>query len=442
MKILFTPYGGGSIAHIVRSLSIADVLRDRGHEILFTAPTTKKKFIESAGYPVFGDGHPEVNLNDEVDQSIRYFQANRDLFLAWLGDEITAAEQFRPDIIVNSPTFFGALAGIKLGIPQIAIVNSQWITEFKGLLGLSASTDSPRHKVMRMLAKPIFANQFERIYMQEIRSFYASLGVDPAPHRRRDLHGTIPLLIPGIPEFEPINAGKRQNAHYVGPLFWNGFERHDFLPTTIWSDFGEKPFVYASLGGSIYRKQSYIDLVEALNTRPDWHIVLSLGPNITSNELPRAGGHISIRPYVGGLAVCSYADAVMTTGGHGTVMQALWHGKPLVALPHNIDQATIAARLEELGVGTNLNPVSVQSFSNREQYFRQATSIAWSKVIQATEHVLKDDGMRRNAVQLKGMLRVYDHADRLAADLITKYGVPSLVRHTLFEQEDTLSEST
>ena len=421
MRILFTPYGGGSIAHIVRSLAIADTLKADGHELLFTSPTTKKTFIEGAGYDVYGDGHPEVNLNDEHDQSIGYFKKNRPAFIAWLQDEISAAEDFHPDIIVNSPTFFGPIAGHKLNVPHVSIINAQWTGEFKGLLGLSLSEDTLAHGAMRRLSRPIFARQFERVYMEEIRSFYRELKVPFEPKKRVELHSKHPILIPGIPAFEPIYQTPRTDIHYIGPLFWEGFEREPFVPQDIWPDFGSKPFVYVTLGGSIYRKQSYLDLIDALCKRDDWHILLSLGPNVSPHELPSGADHLAIAPYAPGLAVCQYADAVISTGGHGTVMQALWWGKPVIALPHNIDQATIAARLVELKLGRNMNGISLSGFSDRSRYFAQATGISWQAVIATTENVLEDVTLKRGCQTFRARLRAYPHAARLGADLVISY---------------------
>ncbi len=421
LKILFTPYGGGSIAHTVRSLAVADELKRRGHKILFTAPTSRKSFIEKAGYEVFGKGHADVNLNDENDQGISYFRSHRAQFLDWLGDEIRAAETFKPDIIVNSPTFFGPLASLKLGIPHVSIINAQWLMEFKGLLGLGRSTDSFLNQMIRRAAKPIFAKKFDDLYMAEIKSFYEDLGVGYIPMKRVDLHRHNPILIPSVPEFEPIEKTVRTNIHYVGPLFWGGFEDKPFDPKQTFANYGKRPFVYVSLGGSIYRKKSYQELLEALNSKKDWLILVSIGPNFAADEFKSQGPHLVIQPYSPGLAVCQAADIVINTASHGTVMQALWHGKPLVTIPHNIDQGTIAGRIAELGLGVNLNRVSLRDFSNREKYFEKATQIPWSKVIEAAELALADSAMQRRAEKFKQHLRDYQHGDQKAADFIEKY---------------------
>ena len=420
MKILFTPYSGGAIAHITRLLAIADELKARGHEILFTTSVAKKAFVESAGHVVHGSGHAEVNLNDEHDQGVSYFANNRDLFMSWLGDEIEAGSVFRPDIIVSSPSFFGPTASLKLGIPQVSVINAQWLPEFKGLLGLSLAGDGIGHRVTRALARPLFERKFSAKYLPEIRAFYERLGIAERPRERADLNRHTAVLVPGVAAFEPIGHSERSDLHFVGPLFWSGFERAAFEPAELFAD-PSKPFVYVSLGGSIYRRQSYLDLVAALAERTQWNVLLTLGPNFPRADFPPDRANFVIQALTPGLKACAHADVVVGTGSHGTAMQALWHGKPVVAIPHNIDQATIASRLVELGLGLNLNPIGVRDFSDRQRYFDKAVSIPWRDVLDRTAQVLGDGAMHARTRDFSAVLRAAGSPPQVAADRVEHY---------------------
>ena len=427
MKILFTPYSGGAIAHITRLLAIADELRARGHAILFTTSASKKAFVESAGYTVHGVGHADVNLNDEHDQGVSYFENHRDLFLSWLGDEIEAARAFAPDLIVSSPNFLGSTASLKLGIPQVSVINAQWLPEYRGLLGLSLAGDGIGHRFTRALARPLFERKFSAKYLPEVRGFYRQLGIAQLPYSRTDLHRRTAVLVPGIAGFEPVGQTSRTDLHYVGPLFWSGFERAPFDPAALFDD-PARPFVYVSLGGSIYRRQSYLDLVAAIAARPQWNVLLTLGPNFPRAEFPPDRGNFVIQPLTPGLKACAHADVVVGTGSHGTAMQALWHGKPVVAIPYNIDQATIAARLVELGLGFNLNPVGLRDFSDRQRYFDKAVSVPWSDVLDHAARALDDAAMQARARDFARTLRAAGSPPQVAADLVERYAVQAPMR--------------
>jgi UDP:flavonoid glycosyltransferase YjiC (YdhE family) len=50
------------------------------------------------------------------------------------------------------------------------------------------------------------------------------------------------------------------------------------------------------------------------------------------------------------------ASAVVTHGGHGTVMRALLSRVPMLVIPHGRDQADNAVRITERGAGLSLMP--------------------------------------------------------------------------------------
>ena len=53
-----------------------------------------------------------------------------------------------------------------------------------------------------------------------------------------------------------------------------------------------------------------------------------------------------------------HASAVVTHAGHGTVIKALAHGVPVVAMPIGRDQPDVAARVVASGAGLRLRPGS------------------------------------------------------------------------------------
>jgi len=420
MKILFTPYSGGSIAHVIRCLAIADKLKERGHKILFTTTKVRKPFINQAGYEVFGEGHAEVNLNDEKDQSINYFRNNRHLFLDWLADELKAVEAFQPDIVVNSPSFFGSLIRHKYGIPYVTILNAQWLSHFRGLLGLGKSKDDLSHLFLRKLLRPVFTKRFEALYLKEIQEFYRALDIGYIPSKRVELHMHNPILIPSIYEFEPLEPDTRDDVHFLGPLFWRGFEDMEFDKHKMFTN-PDKPLIYVCLGGSIFRRDIYNNMIRLFIGQKEWNVIMSIGPNFQRSDFPPDTGHFTLKEYVPGLKAAEQAEAVINTASHGTVMQALWHGKPLVTIPHNIDQGTIAARIQELKAGVNLNAVSILDFSKREKYFLKATRIEPTQMLTSVKHILSCADYKQNARRLSQLLRLKGDGAKLGADYVEFY---------------------
>ncbi len=387
---------------------------------MFTTTKKRKKFIEDAGYEVFRDGHSEVNLNDEQDQSLNYFKVNRKLFLDWLRDELSAANEFKPDIVVNSPSFFGPLIRHRLEIPYVTILNAQWLTHFRGLLGIGKSKEHFWHKYIRKILRPIFTHKFEVGYLKEIRTFYRELGVGFLPYKRIELHAHNPVLIPSIYQFEPLEPDNRDDIHYVGPLFWKGFENLEFDKREYFQDL-RKPTIYLSLGGSIFNREIYNRLIAFFSKHHEWNKIFSIGPNFDRSDFPKNSSHFIIEKYLPGLKVSEQSDVVVNTASHGTVMQALWHGRPLVVIPHNIDQGTIGARIQELGLGINLNQVNIFDFSKREKYFNKASSVQVERIIQAINEILEKPHYKYNARKFSVELRQFNEGSLVSADYIEFY---------------------
>jgi UDP:flavonoid glycosyltransferase YjiC (YdhE family) len=399
---------------VVRSLALADELKSRGHTVLFTSSKAKRAFVEQAGFSVYGASHPDLNLNDENDQGIGYFTSHRHEFMEWFRDEIAAAEDFRPDVIVNSPTFFGAIAAKKTRIPHVTVVNGNWLPSFRGVLGLGRCDCSLGHDFSRRMMGPLLARGFDRVYLAQIQGWYDELGVGPLPTTRSDLHKGLPALIPGIPILEPV---ERESAHFIGPLHWTGFDGLSPGGPSLFTD-TSRPRIYVTLGGSVFRKESYRELMEAFAARDDWDTVMSLGPNIPRDALPADLPHLKVRQYVPGLDACRWADVVVNTASHGTIMQALSFGKPMVLIPRNIDQSTFAARLQELGAAENLNRMSLKAFTKREAYVESANRITGDRIVQAAERVFQSKSLRGGAMRLSEEVARFPDGARRGADLI------------------------
>ena len=88
---------------------------------------------------------------------------------------------------------------------------------------------------------------------------------------------------------------------------------------------------------------------EALGQLPVRGLVTT-GPAVNPAAI-RAPANVSVRRWVRHADVLPYCSAVLTHGGHGTVMKALAAGVPLVVAPLGRDQPDNAARVVHAGAG-------------------------------------------------------------------------------------------
>jgi MGT family glycosyltransferase len=62
-----------------------------------------------------------------------------------------------------------------------------------------------------------------------------------------------------------------------------------------------------------------------------------------------------VYPFVPQLEVLQHAEVFISHGGMNSVMESIWFGVPLLMVPQSSDQPLVAARVEELGLGLNLD---------------------------------------------------------------------------------------
>jgi UDP:flavonoid glycosyltransferase YjiC (YdhE family) len=98
--------------------------------------------------------------------------------------------------------------------------------------------------------------------------------------------------------------------------------------------------------------------------------------------------------------VLEHASAVVTHAGHGTVMKAMAHGVPVVAMPIGRDQPDVAARVVASGAGLRLRPGS-----------------APRKVAAAVGRVLNEPGFAAAAGRMAEAIRRDTAEDRAVAEL-------------------------
>jgi MGT family glycosyltransferase len=115
---------------------------------------------------------------------------------------------------------------------------------------------------------------------------------------------------------------------------------------------GGAPLVYLSLGSlgsaDALLMQRLIDTLADTNYR----VIVSLGPQ---HELLKLPDHMAGAEFVPQTSILPQVDAVVTHGGNNTITECLWFGKPMVVLPLFWDQYDNAQRMDETGFGVRLD---------------------------------------------------------------------------------------
>ena len=197
-----------------------------------------------------------------------------------------------------------------------------------------------------------------------------------------------------------------ERAHSLGPT-WHQLDSTVRAPDTTWElpddlASGDGALIYLSLGSlgsaDVALMQRLVDLLAGTRHR----VIVSKGPladEITLHDNMTGDGFLP-QP-----AILPEVDLVITHGGNNTVVESFHHGKPMIVLPLFWDQVDNAERVHETGFGRRL---ATYDFDDTE-------------LLGAVEELLADDELRTRLAAVsarmqatKGTVRAADLIDRLA----------------------------
>lgn len=376
MLVVATAGAGGDLQPLVAT---ALALRDRGHETRFLGDASVERSLRPLGVGT------EV-LPSELDLGPFLVAAIRDAMDAVEGDAAAAGPMVRE----RMSAWAAAVAE-----PVVATVR-EWVPEtiVTSLFGV---------EVLDAVAP-------DRPWAVVNSTFY--VGPDPPRPLEEDF---APRAIPLVAGYASLLGSADMVLHATDRVFDLAFdglpEHHRYIgPLGIWEPPSEPPPYLAEEGDPwalvtiSSQLQDDVPLaeaaLEALAGRP-LRVALTLGPDHDPEELQPVPTNVRVERIVSHTAVLEHAALLVSHAGHGSVMKALWHGRPMVLVPWGRDQPGVAARAMELGVA---------------QVVPRSEASAGS-LSAAVDAVLGDDRMRQEAERHSARLRATD-PPRIAAELL------------------------
>lgn len=163
---------------------------------------------------------------------------------------------------------------------------------------------------------------------------------------------------------------------------------------------GDGKLVYVSLGSLGSAEPELMGrLVDVLGRTPH-RVIMSMGPQAGQIELP---ANIYGEEFLPQPSILPLVDAVITHGGNNTTTESFFFGKPMMVLPLFWDQHDNAQRVEETGFGHQLEP-----YGFSDEGFNAAL-----------DDVLNDEGRRARMADISARLQA-DPGPARAANLIER----------------------
>jgi uncharacterized protein (TIGR00661 family) len=380
MRVQFAPSGVG-LGHAGRCVPIARGLRqtDQDVEVLFTTYLDALSYIRKEGFPLVEV--PAMDFKVEPDGTVDFrrtamnpgpFVASFN-FLEQVNKEIAVMETFEPDVVVSDSRASPVVAARMLGIPSLCILN-----QFQVII--------PRRTHYLRLAK--FADAMSLAILGKIWT----TGVK--------------VMIPDFPPPFTVSSDNlripkayRKKVELIGPILP---VQPDELPmkTALCRDLDlseEKPIIFVPISGPAKERAYLLGMLRSIFTDfPNYQVVLSMG-HPEPDVKPVQHGDLTIFNWTPNrfeyLKAC---DLVIARAGHGTIMQAICYGKPLILIPtpNHTEQLNNARKTGGLGVGTMID----QEDLDRDTLLSTVNAII--KDERVAENV---EEMRKEASKLNGL---------------------------------------
>jgi len=302
--------GGGNVGPF---FCLAERLRADGHTVRAVATASLRGRLTDAGVDLVGA--PEG-------------------WLPGAADVVRAAGAHPPDVVVVDYMLTDALGGAEqVARPTVALVHT---------LYLALLADGVPHPMG--MAGPAEALNPAR----------TAAGLSPLASLA-DLLDAVDLVLVAAPRALDAPGEVPGNVMYAGPLLEGPGPDAGWAPPA-----GSGPLVVVSLGtaGDPAQEAPVLRRIAAALADLPVRAFVTLPAAIGAGDLGPVAGNVTLSGYVRHAAVLPHADLLVTHAGLGSVVNALAHGVPMVALPLDREQPDNARALVRAGAGVALDPAA------------------------------------------------------------------------------------
>ena len=388
MRIYFAPCGI-ALGHAGRMIPVAKTFQGRGDDVFFSTYGEAVSFVKKAGFAV-GEV-PAIRMFEKEDGTFNFRRTLSTTpkamltFTEQVGAELNLIERFKPNLILSDSRLSTVLAARMLRITPLLILHQL--------------------RIMIPHVSPI-----TRRYKLSIKRYTERLGLEALG----SLWRLSKVII--VPDFPPPYTIAKANVvpsnqyvkklKMVGPIIPR---LPDTLPTAeeIKRELGldDRPLILAAISGTPAEKMLISNrLVEIFKDFPDsFNIILTRGLSDAPNAAAGSGGQ-SRNPR---LKVCNWiddrykylkaCDALVTRGGHNTVSEAIYYGKPMIVIPtpgHSEHQG-IAESLAQMKLAISMQ----QEILSREKFLEALKIMTESSAYRARIIDAQKNALKFNAIE-------------------------------------------
>lgn len=343
MKILMVnvPFSG----HVNPTLALASELTKRGHSVSYILTKDWKERIEESGAEFIPYiGHEEYEITFRKGKPANLWKALK----AWryVYDSIVAVGSDYDLLIYEFFTYTAYAAAQKIGIKVV-----RQFSTFALNSGITAEVLQSSNLEIKLMKNDFFMKVISKIACGKIKLTTGNI-ISEIANTPVDLN-----IVYTTSEFQINSEAFDESYLFVGPAI---APRKINLVIPYGQMQGK--IIYISLGTlQNEKKELYRKFMEAFAHVEGISVIMSVGYHTDINELGEIPHNFFIYSFVPQLDVLKHSQIFITHGGMNSVNEGLYYQNKLLVIPMDMDQFSVADRVEELGVGYQLKEKRLDS---------------------------------------------------------------------------------
>ena len=338
MKLLLLPENN-SLSHIIKCLSIKDILETKGHQVVITSSEARSSFLKNLSVEHYV--LPDIQQSDNAPlPTINWFRQPQRI-VACIQAEVDLIRKEKPDRVIGVFRFTAKASAQIAGIPYDSLICGCMTPDFNQVLGY-------RENEIGYQRQGEFLNNFYCYVAGKMNRVFRAMRVSPIDDMR-DLFKGERTFLWDFPEFLPLPS--KSDTKYLGPFFWKKWP-YD-LPDIYKIINDNIPFAIVSFGtGDVSSK--IIQKIIKILLKMGYSVLLAAGGHAellkTIPDKPRLYKYLFAPIH----HILPYASLIITHGGQMTIFESLLHKVPVVVMPLQPEQLHNGLCLERTGCGCRL----------------------------------------------------------------------------------------
>ena len=336
--------------HTNPTIEVVRNLVNQGHTVRYYTFEMFRETLEAAGAEVICCDHalpPDPkHLEKKVGKDFAsLIEMVTHTTLALDGKVCQELRTFGPDVIVSdSVCFWGKLFAQKLGISYVCSTTTFAFNRQTARL--------MKPKTGEMLRSLLGMSRIGKQVQQLQKHGYQIHRITDLLQNDNDTN----TIVFTSKEFQPMAETFSNKYAFVGPS----------LPVDVSQEEKKekkRPLLYIALGTVMHQRKKFCqNCIEALKNM-DVEAVISAGTQENLEAMGTLPSNIKAEVRVDQLSVLKEADVFLTHCGMNSVSESIWYGVPMVLNPQQSEEAAVANRAAELGLGVLLEaerPAAIQ----------------------------------------------------------------------------------